>query len=59
MDETIITWNVPNWITIVLMVALGFALLSLITHGGKLAMRSGSMTAGGMNNAPDVSVLGG
>jgi predicted cobalt transporter CbtA len=27
MDENIITWNVTNWITVVLMVAIGFALL--------------------------------
>jgi predicted cobalt transporter CbtA len=27
MDENIITWNVTNWITVVLMVAIGFTLL--------------------------------
>jgi predicted cobalt transporter CbtA len=27
LDENIITWNVTNWITVVLMVAIGFALL--------------------------------
>lgn len=26
--DTYITWNVTNWITIVLMAALGFAILS-------------------------------
>lgn len=29
MQENIITWNVANWITVVLMVTLGFALLSV------------------------------
>lgn len=29
-DETIITWNVANWITIVLMVAIGFTVLGFI-----------------------------
>jgi len=27
LDENIITWNVTNWITVVLMVAIGFVLL--------------------------------
>lgn len=30
MDETILSWNVTNWITIVLMAAVGFALLGLV-----------------------------
>lgn len=29
MDETILSWNVTNWVTIVLMAAVGFALLGL------------------------------
>jgi hypothetical protein len=29
MDETIISWTVPNWITVVLMVALGFMVIGL------------------------------
>jgi hypothetical protein len=32
MNETIITWNVPNWITIVIMAALGFAVIGGIAH---------------------------
>lgn len=28
--ETILTWNVPNWITVVLMAVLGFAAIGLI-----------------------------
>jgi hypothetical protein len=29
MDENLITWNVPNWITVILMAAIGFWLLKL------------------------------
>lgn len=27
MDETVLDWTVPNWITVVLMVILGFAVI--------------------------------
>ena len=43
MQETILTWNVTNWITVVLMAALGFLLLALVAQvfhratGGKFA----------------------
>ena len=30
-EETIITWNVTNWITVILMAAIGFALLGFLT----------------------------
>lgn len=30
MEENIITWNLPNWITVVLMVTLSFAALGAI-----------------------------
>ena len=30
MDETILDWTVPNWITVCLMVILGFAVLGLM-----------------------------
>lgn len=29
MDETVLTWTVPNWITVVLMVFIGFMILNL------------------------------
>lgn len=32
MNETILTWNVPNWITVVLMAILGFAVIGGIAH---------------------------
>lgn len=33
MEETILDWNVPNWITVCLMAILGFAVLGLIGKG--------------------------
>lgn len=32
MSETVLTWTVPNWITVVLMVFIGFAILGLIAR---------------------------
>lgn len=29
MEENLITWNVTNWVTVILMAAIGFALLGL------------------------------
>jgi hypothetical protein len=29
MDENIIAWNVTNWVTVILMAAIGFFLLGL------------------------------
>jgi hypothetical protein len=34
MEETVLTWTVPNWITVVLMVILGFMVIGLF---GKIA----------------------
>lgn len=34
-DAVILHWNVTNWITVVLMVALGFMALSLAAQGWK------------------------
>lgn len=32
MEDNIISWNIENWITVVLMVTLGFALIAFITQ---------------------------
>lgn len=32
---TILTWNVPNWITVVLMAVLGFAVIGLAANATK------------------------
>lgn len=29
LDQNVITWNITNWITVVLMAAIGFALFGL------------------------------
>lgn len=33
MEETVLDWTVPNWITVCLMAILGFAVLGLIGKG--------------------------
>lgn len=41
--ETILTWNVPNWITVVLMAALGFAAIGLVANSiNKLSAKNAS-----------------
>lgn len=42
MEESLITWNLPNWITVVLMAALGFMVLAVI----------GSFVKGKMGGGP-------
>lgn len=42
MSETVLTWTVPNWITVVLMVIVGFAVLGF---AGKLLMKAKSENA--------------
>ena len=38
MEETILDWTVPNWITVILMVVLGYAVLGLLAGGAKKMM---------------------
>jgi hypothetical protein len=35
MERTLISWNLPNWITITIMAALGYAALGLIAQAVK------------------------
>jgi hypothetical protein len=42
MNETIITWNVPNWITITLMAFLGFAVFGIGINAAKRLKGSGT-----------------
>ncbi len=37
-EETILTWNAANWITVIIMVFLGFAIVGMV---GKLIMQRG------------------
>lgn len=40
MTETTLSWSVANWITVVLMVFLGYALLGLLAQGYHRVMPS-------------------
>lgn len=40
MNETIITWNMANWITVVLMALVGFMLFGLATSYAKKRVTS-------------------
>lgn len=31
MEENILTWNLPNWITVLIMTAVGFALMAAVS----------------------------
>lgn len=46
--ENTLTWDIKNWVTVVLMVALGFALLVLVAQGVKQA------SGGKINLAPNI-----
>jgi hypothetical protein len=43
MEETVLSWTVPNFITVCLIAILGFAILGLIGKG--VAKAKGAMTA--------------
>lgn len=32
MERTLIAWNLPNWVTVLLMAAAGYAVLALVTQ---------------------------
>ncbi len=53
MEENIIAFNFENWVTVVIMVALGFAIISLVSQGVKTARNTAPVAnAGGMSNTP-------
>lgn len=43
MEETVLDWTVPNWITVCLMVFLGFAVLGFV---GKAASKMRAKASG-------------
>jgi ABC-type enterochelin transport system permease subunit len=47
MERTLISWNLPNWITISLMAAGSYALLGLITQLLKQQQTAAGSSAGG------------
>lgn len=61
MEENFLTWNVTNWITVVLMAVLGIAILMFLAQGGRMALGRANAgratTAGGIANAPDLSIV--
>ena len=48
MERVLLTWNIPNWITVVLMVALGYLLVSLAAQLVKGRLGSTGAAAGGV-----------
>lgn len=50
-----LTWNVPNWITVILMVALGYAVVALAAQ-----LVRGRLTGGSpdLSSPPGLSSLG-
>lgn len=44
MERTMLAWNLPNWITVILMAAAGYAVLAVV---GQWIVKPGSKTAGG------------
>lgn len=47
MDRTLISWNLPNWITIMLMAAAGYAVLAVVTKWLKGTGTMAGSAAGG------------
>ena len=53
-DRVYLAWNLPNWITVILMAALGYLLLAVIMQGlqrGGFGFGNGGLTAGGVPGA--------
>lgn len=48
MDRTVISWNLPNWITVVLMAAAGYLVVGLIAQVviGQLGSNDASQAQG-------------
>lgn len=44
MDRTLISWNIPNWITVMLMAAAGYAVLAVVKN---LFIKGGATQASG------------
>lgn len=55
-DQVFLAWNLPNWITVVLMVALGYLVVSLVYQ---LLLRRGLVSggAGANDNYPGQSLI--
>jgi len=42
-EETILTWNFANWITVLIMVVLGFAFLGMVSQIIKQRQRTAAL----------------
>jgi hypothetical protein len=47
MERVMISWNLPNWITVMLMAAAGYAVLGLLAQVMKRQQASSGMAGGG------------
>lgn len=47
MDRTLISWNIPNWITVMLMAAAGYAVLAVVKNLFIKGGATSAPTAGG------------
>lgn len=58
MADVTISWDVKNWITVLLMVAIGFALLTLgaqLIRNGPSLLSKVNLAPSGTNNAPSLA----
>lgn len=46
MERTLISWNIPNWITITIMAAASYAILGLISQLLKQQQAAGGVAGG-------------
>jgi hypothetical protein len=53
MDRTLIAFNLPNWITVLLMAALGYLLLGIVAQ--IILMQWGGMSSGSSKNMPTLN----
>lgn len=44
MDDVVITWSFENWLTVLLMVAIGFAILAIIAQLARRGLNMGTAT---------------
>lgn len=49
MQDTIITWNLENWVTIVLMAGIGFAVVGLATSMARKGRGQAPQYGGGQS----------
>lgn len=59
-SETTLTWDAKNWVTVVLMVAIGFAALMLIAQlvrNGPALLSKVNLAPTGANNSPAVGAV--